>query len=147
MPADPEKINKLDFASTKIKAAQNRIAEQCKQIPLDGWRALGFSLVIGSTFTSNLLPKHESNPVQGTRHVINHDEIELVLQRSGMIVEKLVHYKDDGYGSEKARPDQVLGFSRPGDYFVFEEMVQEAIRKTRRSLQRQTSIPAIKSTP
>ena len=58
--------------------------------------------------TRMLLTSELNSPLL-KREPCGHERIEIDLTADGKILERLVHYKTDGYDSEKGEPDEELG--------------------------------------
>lgn len=93
---------------------------RCARIPIYTWRRFfpDFQIPMTMHTGSPLLPSgvpYGSHEVDGygkkleVPNVVGNDVVETFIARNGRILEKLVHYKRDGYDSEKRDPDEVLG--------------------------------------
>lgn len=91
--------------------------ERVSQIPESVWSHYfpNLEIPIGMHISSPLLPSGKCHLYNGRGEIlpepytIGHDEVKTFLSREGQIMEKLVHYKTDGYDSEKWEPDEYLG--------------------------------------
>lgn len=122
-----------------VEVLRADLRERFGEMPIYKWRKISpdLTLQVGyQEMESPLLPAgipYGSHEFDGygnnldAPHVVGNDLIEHFFARNGRLFTRLVHYARDGYDSDKAEPDEVLG--EITDEGIYREAYVQAIEE------------------